>query len=79
MGSRVLESLGYKVTAMTSPKEAPDLFRSQADQFDLIITDYTMPRMVGTDLAGECRRIRAEIPVIICTGHSERHFSLHSG
>jgi PAS domain S-box-containing protein len=72
MGTRILEQLGYKVTAMTSPKEALDLFRSQPDQFDLIITDYTMPQMVGTQLANECRRIRAEIPAIICTGHSER-------
>jgi two-component system, cell cycle sensor histidine kinase and response regulator CckA len=72
MGARILEPLGYKVTAMTSPKEALDLFRSQPDQFDLIITDYTMPQMVGTQLANECRRIRAEMPVIICTGHSER-------
>jgi PAS domain S-box-containing protein len=72
IGARILEPLGYRVTAMTSPKEALGLFQSQPDKFDLIITDYTMPQMVGTQLVSECRRIRAEIPVIICTGHSER-------
>jgi PAS domain S-box-containing protein len=72
MGARILEQLGYKVTAKTNPSEALDLFRSQSDQFDLIITDYTMPQMVGTKLADECRQIRAELPVIICTGYSEK-------
>jgi CheY-like chemotaxis protein len=72
MAARMLEQLGYKVTAKTNPEEALDLFRSQPDRFDLIITDYTMPKMVGTDLAKECVSIRTEIPVIICSGHSER-------
>jgi CheY-like chemotaxis protein len=72
MVARMLERLGYSVAATTSPKEALDLFRSQPDRFDLVLTDYTMPQMVGTELANECMRIRADIPVIICSGYSER-------
>jgi PAS domain S-box-containing protein len=69
--ARMLEQLGYRVIAKTSPREALDLFSAQPDRFDLVITDYTMPRMLGTELAKECKQIRAEIPVIICTGNSE--------
>jgi CheY-like chemotaxis protein len=72
MGARMLEQLGYTVTAKTCPREALGLFRSQPDQFDLIMTDYTMPHMVGTDFAKECMWIRSAILVIICNGYSER-------
>ncbi len=72
MGARMLEKLGYRVTAKNSPKEALDLFRSHPDQFDLIITDYTMPQMVGTELARRCMMVRAGIPIIILTGHDDR-------
>lgn len=59
-------------SAKTSPKEALELFRSQPDQFDLIITDYTMPQMVGADLAKECMRIELNSHLIISTGYSEK-------
>jgi signal transduction histidine kinase/ActR/RegA family two-component response regulator len=72
MGARMLEKLGYRVTAKTSPKEVLDLFRSKPDEFDLIITDYTMPQMTGSDLASKILEIRPEIPIILCTGYSEK-------
>jgi PAS domain S-box-containing protein len=72
LGARMLVQLGYSVIAKTSPREALDLFIAEPDRFDLVITDYTMPRMVGTELTKACKQIRAEIPVIICTGYSER-------
>lgn len=71
MGKRILERLGYQVTAMTSPVEAFDVFCAQPDGFDLVITDYTMPQMTGTVLAGEIIGIRPDIPIILCTGFSE--------
>jgi two-component system, cell cycle sensor histidine kinase and response regulator CckA len=69
---RMLRQLGYTVTAKTRPREALELFQSDPDAFDLIITDYTMPDMVGTDLALAIMSIRPEIPVILCTGFSQR-------
>ncbi|MBW1738129.1 MAG: response regulator, partial [Deltaproteobacteria bacterium] len=47
-------------------------FRIKPDQFDLVITDMTMPQMTGDRLARELMQIRPDIPIIICTGYSER-------
>ncbi len=72
LDGKMLEQLGYRVSTRTSPGDALDLFSSKPSEFDLIITDYTMPHMVGTDLAKEMMRIRRDIPIILCTGFSER-------
>ena len=72
LGTQMLESLGYKVTTRTSSIEALELFKAQPDQFDLVITDMTMPKMTGDHLAKELMKIRPDIPIIICTGHSGR-------
>jgi len=68
----MLENLGYKVTARTSSIEALEVFRHKAYEFDLVITDMTMPNMTGKELAGELMSIRSDIPVILCTGFSEQ-------
>jgi PAS domain S-box-containing protein len=72
MGTAILEGLGYKLTAGTDSLRALEVFSARADEFDLIITDYTMPNMTGMDLAKEVRRIRPDIPILICTGFSEK-------
>jgi PAS domain S-box-containing protein len=72
VGQRMLEHLGYTVMASTSSVEALELFKAQPDHFDLVITDYTMPQMTGIDLAKELMLIRSDIPIILCTGFSER-------
>ena len=50
--------------------EALELFRAEPDRFDLVITDMTMPHMTGDKLAKELIKIRPDIPIILCTGHS---------
>ncbi|MCP4576910.1 MAG: response regulator [Deltaproteobacteria bacterium] len=70
MTGRMLARFGYKVKAETDPVEALELFRSKPDRFDLLITDMEMPGMTGVKLLEKARRIRADIPVIVCTGHS---------
>ncbi|BHH85580.1 hybrid sensor histidine kinase/response regulator [Desulforhopalus sp. 52FAK] len=72
MGVRILESLGYSVVSKTNSKEALEFFQNHPEQFDLLITDMTMPHMTGDKLASEVLRIRPDIPVIICTGYSNR-------
>jgi PAS domain S-box-containing protein len=72
LGQQILERLGYKVTIRTSSVEALELFMAQPDKFDLVITDMTMPNMTGDELAGKLMDMRADIPVILCTGYSER-------
>lgn len=71
MLGRVLESFGYEVVVITSSVEALKLFSATPDFFDLVITDQAMPMMKGTKLAGKMRRIRADIPIILCTGYSD--------
>lgn len=71
MGEQVLTKLGYKVDARTNSIEALELFRMSPENFDLVITDQTMPDMTGMQLAEEVKRIRPDIPVILCTGFSQ--------
>jgi len=72
LGRQILQRLGYEVTIRTSSVEALELFMEQPDRFDLVITDMTMPNMTGDELAGKLMNIRTDIPVILCTGYSER-------
>jgi PAS domain S-box-containing protein len=72
MSSRLLEQLGYRVTFRTSSVEALELFRSKPNDFDLVITDMTMPNMTGDQLALELMKMRFDIPVILCTGYSNK-------
>jgi PAS domain S-box-containing protein len=67
-----LERLGYQVRSTTKPLEALEWFKADPDQFDVLITDMTMPRMTGDRLSAEVLKIRPHMPVIICTGYSER-------
>ena len=68
---RLLESLGYRVTSITSPFEALQLVSAQPRRYDLVLTDMTMPGMNGAELTRRLLRIRADMPVILCTGFSE--------
>lgn len=68
----MLQYLGYRTVATTSSVEALETFQSQPDRFDLIITDQTMPRMTGDILAKKLLKIRPDIPIILCSGYSER-------
>jgi len=70
MGRETLKRLGYRVTTRTSSIEALELFRVKPGEFDLVITDQTMPNMTGDNLAVELLRIRPDIPIILCTGFS---------
>jgi len=67
---QMLERLGYQVVARTSGVEALEVFRSQPDSFDLLLTDQTMQGMTGEDLAKKVMDIRSDIPIVLCTGFS---------
>jgi PAS domain S-box-containing protein len=67
-GGKMLERLGYEVVVSTNGREALDLFRTGPGRFDLVITDQAMPGMNGMELAKELTGIRADLPVILCTG-----------
>jgi len=68
---QILERLGYKVTSKTDSQEALEEFAALPNHFDLVITDMTMPKMTGDQLARKLMDIRPSIPVILCTGFNE--------
>jgi CheY-like chemotaxis protein len=70
MGEDILAELGYEVTCRMSSREALALFSVDPSRFDLIITDQTMPEMTGVELAKEILALRADMPIIMCTGFS---------
>ncbi len=69
---RSLARLGYKVTPMTSSLEALERFKTAPADFDVVVTDMTMPKMTGDELAAAIRAIQPDIPIILCSGYSER-------
>jgi len=72
IGRLMLERLGYSVATRTSSIEALELFKSDPNKFQLVITDMTMPNMTGDLLAQKLLELRPDLPVILCTGYSER-------
>lgn len=71
LGQAMLEPLGYTVVTCSSSLEALEIFRAAPQSFDLVITDYTMPTLTGEMLAQALRRIRPDIPIILCTGFND--------
>jgi len=69
---QMLEQLGYKVVTKTSGVEALEVFREDPDRFDMVITDMTMPKMTGDELGKELLLIRPDVPIVLCTGFSEK-------
>ena len=72
IGKSQLEALGYQVSARSNSREALALFKNKPENFDLVISDMTMPEMTGEELAMEMKRINPNIPIIICTGFSSK-------
>ena len=68
-GKKMLEKLGYHVVASTDSRSALEIFMTQPDSFDLVITDQTMPHMTGEMLAREILKVRAGVPIILCSGN----------
>lgn len=71
INGRILSQLGYCVTTKNSSLEALELFRSSPNDFDLVVSDVTMPELAGDRLAYKLMQIRKDIPVILCTGYNK--------
>ena len=67
----VLEKFGYQVTAYLKSPAALDAFEQHPLDFDLIITDMTMPGIPGDDFSYRALKIRKDIPIILCTGYND--------
>ena len=68
----MLTKLGYNVTTFTSSLEALAALKATPENFDLVITDMAMPNLTGVQLAKEVQSFAPEIPVIMCTGYSDK-------
>ena len=68
--SNALARFGYRTTTFTSAEAALQNLGDDTEEYDLIITDMTMPRMSGEDLLREAQRVRPGLPVVVCTGYS---------
>ena len=66
----MIEDLGHSVIRAESASRALELLSSRPS-IDVVITDYAMPGMTGSQLAAEIRRVRPELPVVIATGYSD--------
>ncbi|NTU58354.1 MAG: PAS domain S-box protein [Chlorobiaceae bacterium] len=71
MMTAMLSKLGFRIDTSNSPIEAITLFRKNPGNFDLVITDLTMPEMNGTALAAELHRISPHMPIILMTGYDK--------
>ncbi len=71
IGREMLVSCGFEVVTRTSSVEALEAFKFRAKDFDLVITDQSMPNMTGMEFAREILKIRPDMPIILCTGFSD--------
>ncbi|MBI9092403.1 MAG: response regulator [Desulfobacterium sp.] len=68
-----LKDYGYEVSAFSKSRDAFDAFKKDPSQFDLLITDLTMPKMTGFELSTGILKINSDFPIILCTGYSENY------
>jgi PAS domain S-box-containing protein len=72
LGRRILGKLGYKVTTAADGEEALKILRSDPYEFDIVVSDQTMPKKTGLVLTKEIRAIRRDMPVVLMTGYSDK-------
>jgi PAS domain S-box-containing protein len=66
---RALTKMGFRVSGFSEPTAALNAFRARPDDFDVVVTDVSMPGMSGPDLAAEIRGIRPEMPIVMTSGY----------
>jgi len=71
MLQQMLSLLGYDVQSFTDSISALERFDESPYSFDVVISDLTMPKLTGDNLAKEMLKIRPDLPSILCTGFSE--------
>lgn len=72
LGRILLDKLGYRVVTRTDSAKALETFQANPQRFDLVISDMTMPKITGLQLAREIQRLNPKVPVIICSGYNEQ-------
>ena len=67
----LFKNTGFEVSVFGDPVEALKSFESNREKYDLVITDQTMPALTGDQLSQKMIAIQPDIPIILCTGHSD--------
>ncbi len=70
LGEEILAELGYEPVGFSSSTEALAAFRETPQRFDIVLTDETMPELIGTALAREMQLLRPDIPIVLMSGYS---------
>lgn len=70
--TQMLSRLGYTISSCSDPEKGIQTFRDDPDAFDCVITDYYMPKMNGMEVSKKIKALRGDIPIILCTGYSEK-------
>lgn len=68
----VVSGYGYQKTIVTDSTEALEIFKEEPDRFSIVITDQTMPELTGIDLIAKLRKIKPNLPAILCSGYSDK-------
>ncbi|RYH12642.1 MAG: response regulator, partial [Alphaproteobacteria bacterium] len=76
MVQRVLEHQGFDVSVYAEPRQLVETLAKYPEEFQLLITDYSMPGMNGLEVAHAVRAVRSDIPIIILTGYVPDHLRL---
>jgi len=69
LAEEIIAALGYEPVGFDSSCAALEAFRAAPDRFDLLLTDESMPELLGIELAQAIRRLRPGIPIILMTGY----------
>ena len=72
LGEQLLTQHGYQVTKTSESSDALMLFSANADRFNVVLTDQTMPNLTGEELIQEVKKISPDMPTILCTGYSSK-------
>jgi signal transduction histidine kinase/CheY-like chemotaxis protein len=79
LAEEVLAGLGYEPVGFVSSRVALDAFRAAPDRFDAVVTDESMPELIGTELVRQIRRLRPRIPAILMSGHGDARLVSRAG
>lgn len=71
LGTEMLSGLGYTVAAYSDSELALQEYKADPSKFDILVSDLTMPRLTGLQLAQECKLLRPDLPVVLCTGYTD--------
>jgi len=69
LAEEMLAALGYEPAGFIRPTDALDEFRADPSRFDVVVLDYLMPEMTGTELTKQLRTLRADIPIVLVSGY----------